>query len=80
MPVSGDVRLVEDLVARFPVFEDAYDAHVDNMDGVLPHVFFWDVTQDVVRSFVGQRPDATSWTGVPFSTSWRSSCAGGFPR
>jgi hypothetical protein len=56
--------LVEDLVARFPVLEDSYSAHVFNEDGVLPHVFFWDVTQDVVDSFVGQDLDALDWRSV----------------
>ncbi|MFJ8608092.1 hypothetical protein ACIRH0_12950 [Streptomyces sp. NPDC093675] len=62
--MSADVQLVEYLVARFPALEDSYSAHVFNEDGVLPHVFFWDVTQDVVNSFVAQDPDALDWRSV----------------
>ncbi|WP_406474173.1 hypothetical protein [Streptomyces sp. NBC_01615] len=62
--MSGDVKLVEDLVARFPILEDSYSAHVFNEDGVLPHVFFWDFLQDVVNSFVLQDPDAVDWRSV----------------
>ncbi|MEW2355394.1 hypothetical protein [Spirillospora sp. NPDC029432] len=63
--MSGDVRLVEELVARFPILEGAYKAHVFNQNGVLPHVFFWDLVQDVVRSFVSpQTEDSVDWRSV----------------
>lgn len=62
--MSGGVQLVEDVVARFPILEDSYDAHVYNEGGVLPHVFFWDVTQGVVNSFVTQNPDTLDWRSV----------------
>ncbi|MFE9780944.1 hypothetical protein ACFYPA_22660 [Streptomyces sp. NPDC005775] len=56
--MTPDVRLVKDLVAEVPAFEDLYATHVFNQGGVLPHVFFWDVTQETVRSYVGPEADA----------------------
>ena len=56
-----DVRLVKDLVAEIAAFEDLYETHVFNQDGVLPHVFFWDVTQETVRSYLGLAADAPDW-------------------
>ncbi|MFF0766120.1 hypothetical protein ACFYWH_39930 [Streptomyces sp. NPDC003737] len=50
---------MRDLVAAAPGFEDLFDAHVFNEDGVLPHVFFWDVVQETVASFLGG--DETDW-------------------
>ncbi|MFD5929997.1 MULTISPECIES: hypothetical protein [unclassified Streptomyces] len=57
--VERDVQLVRDLVAAVPGFEDLFDAHVFNEDGVLPHVFFWEVVQETVASFLGG--DETDW-------------------
>jgi hypothetical protein len=51
--MGRDVQLVQDLVARIPEFDDLYEAHVFNEDGVLPHVIFWDVTQATVDSYLG---------------------------
>ncbi|MGW9073327.1 hypothetical protein ACWGQT_28275 [Streptomyces yangpuensis] len=50
----GGMRLVEDLVARVPGFADAYECHVMNEPRVLPHLFFWDVVQDTVASYLGE--------------------------
>ncbi|MFD9484046.1 hypothetical protein [Streptomyces sp. NPDC059991] len=58
--MTRDVQLVKDLVARVPAFEDHYESHVFNEDGVLPHVFFWDVTQATVDSFLGNE-DEPDW-------------------
>ncbi|MFF1507466.1 hypothetical protein [Streptomyces sp. NPDC058326] len=55
------VRLVGDLVSRIPEFRGVYENHVFRQGGVLPHVFFWDVVQDTVRSFLGEAPDAADW-------------------
>ncbi|MEU3619019.1 hypothetical protein ABZ725_42875 [Streptomyces sp. NPDC006872] len=57
--MERDVQLVRDLVVAEPGFEGAFDAHVFNEDGVLPHVFFWDVVQETVASFLGG--DKTDW-------------------
>ncbi|MFH0174298.1 hypothetical protein [Streptomyces cacaoi] len=57
--MERDVQLVRDLVAAAPGFEDLFDAHVFNEDGVLPHVFFWDVVQETVASFLGSAE--TDW-------------------
>ncbi|MFF2775779.1 hypothetical protein ACFVU3_12790 [Streptomyces sp. NPDC058052] len=46
------VQLVHDLVVRVPAFRGAYESHVFRQGGVLPHVFFWDVVQGTVRSFL----------------------------
>ncbi|WP_137993622.1 hypothetical protein [Streptomyces vilmorinianum] len=58
---TPSVQLVSDLVTRIPEFQDALEAHVFNQGGVLPHVFFWDVVQDTVRSFLGEDPAAAHW-------------------
>ncbi|MEU2601432.1 hypothetical protein ABZ669_30635 [Streptomyces hirsutus] len=57
--MERDVQLVRDLVAAVPGFEDLFDAHVFNEDGVLPHVFFRDVVQETVASFLGR--GETDW-------------------
>ncbi|MEV4757296.1 hypothetical protein AB0J86_19570 [Micromonospora sp. NPDC049559] len=58
--MTRDVQLVQDLVSRVPAFGGLYDAHVFNNDGVLPHVIFWEITQDTVRSHLGA-DDAPDW-------------------
>ncbi|MEU0398628.1 hypothetical protein ABZ208_39065 [Streptomyces sp. NPDC006208] len=57
--MERDVQLVRDLVAASPGFEDLFGAHVFNEHGVLSHVFFWDVVQETVASFLGG--DETDW-------------------
>ena len=64
MQVSESVQLVEDLVGHFPVLQDAYDSHIFNEGGVLPHVFFWDLTQEVIRAFISGGGEALDWKGV----------------
>ncbi|MGW1883988.1 hypothetical protein [Streptomyces sp. NPDC001970] len=59
--VSPDVRLVQDLVAAIPGFEDSYDAHVFNEHGVLPHVFFIDVVEETVLAFLGEESEVPDW-------------------
>lgn len=63
---AAGVRLVEDLVAQVPGFEDAYECHIVNENGVvLPYLFFWDVVQDTVRSYLGEDdPDGPDWRRV----------------
>ncbi|MFZ3491940.1 hypothetical protein ACODT5_15700 [Streptomyces sp. 5.8] len=62
---AAGVRLVEDLVAQVPGFEDAYECHVFNENRLLPHVFFWDVVQDTVRSYLTEdAPDGPDWRRV----------------
>ncbi|MFH8840168.1 hypothetical protein [Streptomyces sp. NPDC017868] len=58
---TPSVQLVSDLVTRIPEFRGAYETHVFHQGGVLPHVFFWDVVQDTVRSFLGEAPGAADW-------------------
>ncbi|MFI0984270.1 hypothetical protein [Streptomyces exfoliatus] len=59
---TPSVRLVSDLVARIPEFRDVYEDHVFRQGVVQPHVFFWDVVQDTVRSFLGEAPaTAADW-------------------
>lgn len=57
------MRLVQDLVAKVPGFEEAYESHVFDQDGVLPHMFFSiDVVNDTVRSYLGEGdPDGPDW-------------------
>ncbi|MER5485963.1 hypothetical protein ABT024_22500 [Streptomyces sp. NPDC002812] len=62
---AAGVQLVEDLVAQVPGFEDAYESHVCNENTVLPHVFFWDVVQDTVRSYLAEGDvDGSDWRRV----------------
>lgn len=62
---AAGMRLVEDLVAQVPGFEDAYESHVFNENGVLPHLFFWDVVQDTVTSYLAEGdPDDPDWRRV----------------
>ncbi|MFI1941454.1 hypothetical protein ACH44C_30510 [Streptomyces purpureus] len=58
---SPDVRFVEELVAELPGFADAYEAHVFNENGVLPHVFFMDVVEETVQAFLGEESDVPDW-------------------
>ncbi|WP_395363107.1 hypothetical protein ACHGLA_23610 [Streptomyces sp. YH02] len=58
---AQSVQLVSDLVTRIPEFRDVYENHVFHQGGVQPHVFFWDVVQDTVRSFLGESPCAADW-------------------
>ena len=46
------VQLVSELVADAPELKRAYDEHVQENDGVLPHVFFSDLTRFVLSGFV----------------------------
>lgn len=64
MLVTESVQLVEDLVGRFPVLQDLYDSHIFNEGGVLPHVFFWDLTQEVVQAFTSTESEMLDWRGV----------------
>jgi hypothetical protein len=62
---AGRVQLVEDLVAQVPGFEDAYECHVFNEHGVLAHLFFWDVVQETVRSYLNEGDaDGPDWRQV----------------
>ncbi|MEU7968927.1 hypothetical protein AB0D09_36660 [Streptomyces sp. NPDC049097] len=69
--MERDVQLVRDLVAASPGFEGLFDAHVFNEDGVLPHVFFWDVVQETVASFLGEGEKGRR-TGESRCDSWKS--------
>ncbi|WP_457030113.1 hypothetical protein [Kitasatospora sp. P5_F3] len=40
-------------MAAVPGLGELFDAHVFNEDGVLPHVFFWDVVRETVAAFLG---------------------------
>ncbi|MEU8776845.1 hypothetical protein [Streptomyces sp. NPDC048606] len=51
---AAGVRLVEDLVARVPGFQETYAWHVDNEHEVLDHLFFWEVVKETVLSYRGE--------------------------
>ncbi|MFB7513754.1 hypothetical protein [Streptomyces sp. NPDC056144] len=55
------VQLVSDLVTRIPEYRGAYESHLFSQGDVHPHVFFWDVVQGTVRSFLGEDPYAADW-------------------
>lgn len=54
---------VAELVERFPELRGTYDAHIENMGGeLLAHALFWDVTNEVVASYLGEaEPPAVDW-------------------
>ncbi|MFJ9428896.1 hypothetical protein ACIRQY_04445 [Streptomyces sp. NPDC101490] len=58
---SPGVQLVSDLVTRLPEFRGRYESHVFHQGAVQPHVFFWDVVQDTVRSFLGEDKGTVDW-------------------
>ncbi|MFF1510051.1 hypothetical protein [Streptomyces sp. NPDC058326] len=57
--MERDVLLVRDLGTAVPGFEELLDAHVFNEDRVLSHVFFCDVVQETVASFL--EGNETDW-------------------
>ncbi|MCX2185437.1 hypothetical protein KV205_33750 [Streptomyces sp. SKN60] len=60
-PTTSGVQLVSDLVAHVPGFRGVYDAHVFSQGRVQPHVFFWDVVQNTVRSYLGDEGHPVDW-------------------
>ncbi|WP_083936411.1 DUF7674 family protein [Nocardiopsis ganjiahuensis] len=62
--MDGGLQLVIDLVCEFPSLEDAYESHLFNEGEVLPHVFFWDVTNEVIDSFLADEPHALEWSSL----------------
>lgn len=63
--MTRDVQLVKDLISRVPELEDLYATHVFNEGGtVLPHVFFWDVMQATIESFLGTNSELSDWRGI----------------
>ena len=54
-------ELVTDLVAQVPGFEEVYETHLDDNGSVLPHVIFWDITQEIVTSYLRDEPDPAKW-------------------
>ena len=62
--MSGDILLVERLIGRFPELRDLYECHVFNNGELLPHVFFWDVVQDVLAAYLGRSSDLPEWRPV----------------
>ncbi|MEU4237737.1 hypothetical protein [Actinoplanes sp. NPDC026619] len=62
--MTPDVQLVLDLVTKIPGFEEIYEIHVGENDEVLPHVIFWDITQEVVASFLRNDPEPSKWSAA----------------
>ena len=58
---GDDVALVQELVAAVPDFEGLLEMHEFNMDGVLPHVFFWDMTREVLESYMTDSGPNAVW-------------------
>ncbi|WP_433327508.1 DUF7674 family protein [Spirillospora sp. CA-294931] len=61
MLIDSEAEFVRRLLVAFPELDDLYETHVFNNDGLLAHVFFWDVTQEVVQGFLGKESDVPSW-------------------
>ncbi|MCX2183400.1 hypothetical protein KV205_23125 [Streptomyces sp. SKN60] len=58
--MGRDEQLVRELAARIPEFEEMLSDHIENEHGVLPHMFFWDVYQETMRSFLAHDDEAAS--------------------
>jgi hypothetical protein len=48
---EANARLVDELVERFPALRPAYEDHLRDNAELLPHLFFWDVTQYAERLY-----------------------------
>lgn len=62
--MTSAASMVEALVAQFSAFEDAFESHVFNQDGILPHLFFGEVEEAVVGAFVAGGADELDWRAV----------------
>ncbi|MCP2323410.1 hypothetical protein HDA40_001917 [Hamadaea flava] len=56
----GIDQFIAEMTCRFPGLQGEVDAHVENNDGLLAHVLFWDITSDVLVAFRGD-DDGLSW-------------------
>jgi hypothetical protein len=61
MAKAGDIRLVEDMVARFPALRPAYERHLATIGELLPHVLLWEFADLVVAAYLGE--SALDWRG-----------------
>lgn len=59
--MSGDQQLIEGMLERFPELRDLCEVHIENNGTVLPHVLFWDVTQEFLRCYLGEESDLQDW-------------------
>ncbi|GAA2723356.1 hypothetical protein GCM10010439_18410 [Actinocorallia aurantiaca] len=64
MLMDGDRTLVEKLVEHFPELREIYEIHVENNGGLLAHVFFWDVTQEILQCYLGGPGELQDWRPV----------------
>ncbi|RII22176.1 hypothetical protein DSC45_00415 [Streptomyces sp. YIM 130001] len=72
--MSRSVHFVNELVLRVPEFEEMLAIHVDDQNGeVLPHVFFWDVTVEMVDGYLGKGEYGANWREV---LEFMEECAG----
>lgn len=62
--MSGDRVLVERLVEHFPALQDLHEVNLSNNGALLPHVLFWDVTREVLRSYLGRTSVLPDWEAL----------------
>ncbi|MEU7908667.1 hypothetical protein [Actinoplanes sp. NPDC049118] len=62
--MTEDERMVEDLVSRFPALLDSYEYHMHDHDVPVPHIFFWEVAQEVVAAFLAGDEASLDWKAV----------------
>lgn len=65
-----DVELVGALVHRVPELSPLLQEHLDDYDGLLPHVFMGDVTRWVVERFRADPSDINLSEVLAFVESW----------
>lgn len=64
-----DVALVGALCHRFPVLMPVLQEHLDDYDGLLPHVLMADITRSIVQRFRADPSDAIAQDVVDFIES-----------
>ena len=64
MLVEGSVELIRRLIDQFPQLDEMYSSHLFNERGqVLPHIFFADLTEEIIDSYTGNSEDMQVGTG-----------------
>ncbi|MFE5297148.1 hypothetical protein [Streptomyces sp. NPDC056632] len=53
---------------RIPEFEEMLSDHIEEEHGMLPHMFFWDVYQETMRSYLQRDSGGEAASDLP---DWR---------
>ncbi|MBU3060076.1 hypothetical protein KO481_00845 [Nocardia sp. NEAU-G5] len=59
------VRLIEEMARRFPGVAESYACHLyNNLGELLPHVFLWDLIDEIVQSMINDDGSLAAWMPV----------------